>query len=66
MIPCFDSQGHLWTHYFKKQDSYSRIDYILANPTLAKRFMPKSGWIIDSEESKFASDHRLIYADFSF
>ena len=66
MIPCFDSRGHLWTHYFKKQDSYSRIDYILANPTMAKRFIPKSGWIIDSEESKFASDHRMIYADFSF
>jgi hypothetical protein len=33
---------------------------------MAKRFIPKSGWIIDSEESKFASDHRMIYADFSF
>ncbi|MBT3666354.1 MAG: endonuclease/exonuclease/phosphatase family protein [Opitutae bacterium] len=66
LIPCFDSRGHLWTHYFKKQDSYSRIDYILANPAMANRFIPKSGWIMDSEESKYASDHRLIYADFSF
>ena len=66
LIPCFDSRGHLWTHYFKKQDSYSRIDYILANQKMAQRFISKSGCIIDSEEASLASDHRLIYADFSF
>ena len=65
-IKCVDSQGHVWTHFYKKQDSYSRIDYILANPLMLNRFIPKSGWIMDSKEASIASDHRLIYADFLF
>ena len=65
-IPCTDSRGHFWTHYFKKQDSYSRIDYILASPSLMKYHLPESGRIMDFKTSGIASDHRLIYADFRF
>ncbi len=64
IIPCIDSRGHVWTHYYKKQDSYSRIDYILASPKMFSRFIPNSGWIEDENGSESASDHRLIYADF--
>ena len=65
-IPCVDSRGHLWTHYFKKQDSYSRIDYILSSPNFMNYYMPNSGRIIDFKNAEVASDHRMIYADFSF
>ncbi len=65
-IPCSDSRGHTWTHYFKKQDSYSRIDYILASPNLMNRYIPASGRVMDFPEGEIASDHRMIYADFSF
>ena len=65
-IPCVDSRGHLWTHYFKKQDSYSRIDYILTSPNLMNYYVPQSGRIMDFKNADIASDHRMIYADFSF
>jgi endonuclease/exonuclease/phosphatase family metal-dependent hydrolase len=66
IVPCVDSRGHKWTHYFKKQDSYSRIDYLLTSPAMFSRFVPNSGWIMDDKRSDIASDHRLIYADFTF
>jgi endonuclease/exonuclease/phosphatase family metal-dependent hydrolase len=66
IIPCKDSRGHKWTHFFKRQDSYSRIDYLLASPPMFSRFVPNSGWIMDDKGSAIASDHRLIYADFRF
>ena len=56
-----DMCGHI---IIKKQDSYSRIDYILASPKMFSRFIPNSGWIEDENGSESASDHRLIYADF--
>ena len=65
-VPCVDSRGHFWTHYFKKQDSYSRIDYILASSEVIKQLIPNSGRIMDFPEADIASDHRMIYADFSF
>ncbi len=65
-IPCVDSRGHYWTHFYRKQDSYSRIDYILATPSIKKRFIANSAWIMDEKEASIASDHRMIYADFSF
>ena len=65
-VPCVDSRGHFWTHYFKKQDSYSRIDYILASSEMMKHHIPNSGRIMDFPEADIASDHRMIYADFSF
>ncbi len=63
-IPCIDSRGHFWTHYFKKQDSYSRFDYILASPKMFEKYIRNSAWIMDEDNAGIASDHRLIYADF--
>lgn len=66
VVPCIDSRGHKWTHFYKKQDSYSRLDYLLTSPAMFSRFVPNSGWIMDDKRSDLASDHRLIYADFAF
>ena len=66
MVPCVDSNGHFWTHYYAKQDSYSRLDYLLASPSFFKRLVPESAAIADRHFSLWASDHRMIYADFEF
>jgi endonuclease/exonuclease/phosphatase family metal-dependent hydrolase len=66
MIPCADQQGHFWTHYWDKQDSYSRFDYILATPMMQRRLLPSSSKIGDYHLCLHASDHRMVYADFNF
>ena len=66
IIPCSDSRGHRWTHHYAKQDSYSRIDFIMTSPTMSERFVPESGIVQDGPDASTASDHRLIQADFAF
>jgi len=65
-ISCSDSRGHRWTHHYAKQDSYSRIDFILATPAMSERFVPNSGIVQDGPHAPVASDHRLVQAEFSF
>jgi endonuclease/exonuclease/phosphatase family metal-dependent hydrolase len=66
IIPCSDSRGHRWTHHYAKQDSYSRIDFIVTSPTMSERFVPETGIVQDGPDASTASDHRLVQADFSF
>lgn len=66
MIQCRDNQGHFWTHYWDKQDSYSRFDYILASPFLYKKLVSESAKIGGFHLCLLGSDHRIVYADFEF
>lgn len=66
MIQCQDKQGHFWTHYWDKQDSYARFDYLLASPKLFKKLIPGTAKIGDFHLCLLASDHRMVYADFEF
>lgn len=64
ILPCKDTMGYFWTHYYKKQDSYDRIDYIFASPSMMKHYVKGSARIADPLRSLEGSDHRMIYADF--
>lgn len=66
MIQCSDQQGHFWTHYWAKQDSYSRFDYLLASPQLYKKLIPDSAKIGGFHLCLLGSDHRIVFADFNF
>jgi endonuclease/exonuclease/phosphatase family metal-dependent hydrolase len=66
MIQCSDQQGHLWTHYWDKQDSYARFDYLLASPQLFKKLVPDSAKIGGFHLCLLGSDHRIVFADFEF
>ena len=66
MIQCQDKQGHFWTHYWDKQDTYSRFDYLLASPVLYKKLVPESAKVGGFHLCLHGSDHRIIYADFEF
>jgi endonuclease/exonuclease/phosphatase family metal-dependent hydrolase len=62
-IPCLDSRGERWTHYYAREDVYSRVDYILASPALLPWLPGETGRIADDPEFRAASDHRLIWVD---
>lgn len=63
-LPAYDSRGEIWTYFYKKGSSYQCVDgFVLSNGLLP---FAKNGVIVDTESSKVASDHRLVYADFNF
>jgi endonuclease/exonuclease/phosphatase family metal-dependent hydrolase len=57
-----DSRGEHWTYYWKAADEYSRVDYLLVSPALAKEVIAEKCGINDSPFWNEASDHRAIYA----
>ena len=54
-----------WTHYFAKEDTYSRIDYILASKGMAREWQAEGTHIVMIPEWGIASDHRPIVARFN-
>jgi len=56
-----DDGGASWTHWWKNEDSYSRIDYLLASPSLLPEIdFEKTKIHHNSEFWLYASDHRPV------
>lgn len=63
--PRFDPRNENWTHYYGKEDSYSRIDYILISPAMKKHWLASETYIPVIPNWGIGSDHRPIVAGFS-
>jgi endonuclease/exonuclease/phosphatase family metal-dependent hydrolase len=63
-IPAKDSHGEVWTHFWKANDIYSRIDFIMVSAALKSNVDFKSAKIIDDPEWNDGSDHRPVLAVF--
>ncbi|HEU5079823.1 MAG TPA: endonuclease/exonuclease/phosphatase family protein [Opitutaceae bacterium] len=59
-----DSRGETWTHFFKKEESYSRIDYVLVSPALKNAVVDGRARILDTPQTLLASDHRPLVVEF--
>jgi endonuclease/exonuclease/phosphatase family metal-dependent hydrolase len=62
--PAWEPRNITWTHYFGKEDTYSRIDYILLSPGMAKEWIEKGTYILTMPNWGVGSDHRPLVAAF--
>jgi len=54
-----------WTHYYAKDDVFSRIDYILASHAMEKHFVKSEAYVLNLPDWGVASDHRPLVAAFT-
>jgi endonuclease/exonuclease/phosphatase family metal-dependent hydrolase len=61
----FEPRNITWTHYFGKEDTYSRIDYILLSSRMARTWVKSDTYVLTLANWGVASDHRPIVATFN-
>ena len=59
-----ESRTITWTHYYEKQDLYSRIDYILLSHGMEREWLPAETYVLSLPNWGVASDHRPVVAGF--
>ena len=60
----YEPRNITWTHHYGKEDSYSRIDYILLSPGLARDWDKEATHILTQPNWGVGSDHRPIVGGF--
>lgn len=63
ILPAMDSHGEVWTHYWRREDTYSRIDYLLVSPALKPAVVGGRATIYDGAGVSEASDHRPVFVE---
>ena len=56
-----DSRGETWTHFYRREDTYSRIDYLLVSPALQPYVASGRATVWDGPGVADASDHRPVF-----
>ncbi len=62
--PAFEPRNVTWTYYYGKEDTYSRIDYILLSPGMAREWVTNDTYVLTLPNWAVGSDHRPIVAAF--
>jgi endonuclease/exonuclease/phosphatase family metal-dependent hydrolase len=65
VVPHREPRRVMWTHYFAVEDTYSRIDYIMLSPALAKFWNKDATHIVTVPDWGVGSDHRPLVAEFT-
>lgn len=60
LLPAADSRGETWTHAYRREDSYSRVDHVFVSPGLRAAVQGGVARIYDGEGVREASDHRPL------
>jgi len=63
--PYFEPRDVTWTYFYGANDTYSRIDYILLSPAMARDWVKAETYIPKIPNWGVASDHRPIVATFT-
>ncbi len=64
--PRYEPRRIVWTHYFGKEETYSRIDYILTSPPLRNNYHLEKSAVLNLPDWGAGSDHRPVCAEFEF
>ena len=59
-----ETRNITWTHYYAKEDVYSRIDYILISRGMEHQWLPAETYVLSLPNWGVASDHRPVVAGF--
>ena len=62
--PNWEPRNVTWTHFYGKEDIYSRIDFILISPGLAREWVKKETYVLAIPNWGVGSDHRPVVATF--
>jgi endonuclease/exonuclease/phosphatase family metal-dependent hydrolase len=62
--PAWEPRNVTWTHYYGKEDSYTRIDYVLISPGMAREWVANDTCVLTIPNWGVGSDHRPIAATF--
>ncbi len=62
--PNFFPRNETWTHYYGVEDTYSRIDYLLLSPGMAREWNKEQTYIPVIPNWGQGSDHRPLVATF--
>jgi endonuclease/exonuclease/phosphatase family metal-dependent hydrolase len=62
--PYFEPRNVAWTYFYGADDTYSRVDYILLSPAMARDWVKAGTYIPTIPNWGIGSDHRPIVAAF--
>jgi endonuclease/exonuclease/phosphatase family metal-dependent hydrolase len=62
--PRWEPRTITWTHYYGREDTYQRIDYLLVSAGMAREWQPAGTYVFAAPNWGAASDHRPIVATF--
>ena len=62
--PYYEPRNVTWTYFYGKDDTYSRIDYILLSPAMRGYWLKDGTYASTVPNWGIASDHRPIIAEF--
>ena len=60
LLPALDSRGEAWTHLYRREESYTRVDLIFVSPGLKAVVKNAAARVYDGEGVREASDHRPV------
>lgn len=61
ILPATDSRGETWTQFYRREDVYSRFDYMLVSTALRPLVSTGRATIWDGPGAGDASDHRPVF-----
>lgn len=66
ILPTPDDRGYMWTHRYRRNDNYSRVDFILVSPGFLAWAQDLQMRVLDIPPVRVASDHRPIVLTFAW
>jgi endonuclease/exonuclease/phosphatase family metal-dependent hydrolase len=63
--PAYDPPKVTWTYFYGKEDSYTRIDFMLLSPAMAREWVTNESYVLTVPNWGVGSDHRPIVGTFT-